>query len=122
MLLNIKLDIMVQGIETDSKKLSKEKKSDEKWLTKDLQDIKKTVEHYIDNVRPEGENEEDYLVKTPKSKAFKYVIFLLGIIGIIALMMGIFLVYHAEYTGGIPLVAFGGVFVLILVLNFIYKK
>jgi len=122
MLLNIKLDIMVQGIETDSKKLSKEKKSDEKWLTKDLQDIKKTVEHYIDNVRPDGENEEDYIVKAPKSKAFKYVIFLLGIIGIIALMMGIFLVYHAEYTGGIPLVAFGGVFVLILVLNFIYKK
>ena len=119
---NINFDIMVQGIETDSKKLSKVKKSDEKWFTKDLQDIKKTVEHYIDNVRPDGENEEDYIVKTPNSKIFKIIVFLLGIIGLIALIMGIFLLYNAEYMGGIPLVAFGGVFVLILVLNFIYKK
>jgi len=85
MLSNIRFDIMVQGIETDSYKLSKVKKSDEKWLTKDLQDIKKTVEHYIDEVRPDGENKEDYIVKTQNTKVFKYVIFLLGLIGLIAL-------------------------------------
>lgn len=113
---------MAQGIETDSKKLSKEKKSDEKWLTKDLQDIKKTVEHYIDEVRPDGENEEDYIVKTQNTKVFKYVIFLLGLIGLIALFAGIFLLFNSNYVGGIPLIVFGGVFVLIFVLNVIYKK
>ena len=70
---------MVQGIETDSKKLSKIKKRDEKWLTKDLQDIKTTVEHYIDEVRPDSEKDEDYIVKTPKSKVFNYVIIFLHI-------------------------------------------
>ena len=56
---------------------------------------------------------------SPKSKVFKYVIIFLGIIGLIALIMGIFLLYNAEYIGGIPLVVFGGVFFLILVLNFV---
>ena len=112
---------MVKGIETDSKKLSKLRKSDEKWFTEDLQDIKKTVEHYIDEIRPDGENEEDYIF-TPKSKVFKYVIIFSGIIGLIALIMGIFLVYYTEYLGGVPLIVFGGVFILIFVMNIIYKK
>lgn len=122
MLSNIRFDIMVQGIETDSNKLSKVKKSDEKWLTKDLQDIKKTVEHYIDEVRPDGNNEEDYIIKTQNTKVFKYVIFLLGLIGLIALFAGIFLLFNSNYVGGIPLIVFGGIFVLIFVLNVIYKK
>jgi uncharacterized membrane protein len=113
---------MVQGIEIDSKKLSEIKKRDEKWLTKDLQDIKTTVEHYIDEVRPDNEKVENYIVKTPKSKVFNYVIIFLGIIGLIALIIGLFLLYNSEYLGGIPLVVFGGVFVLIFVLNILYKK
>ena len=113
---------MVQGIETDNDKLGKVKKSDEKWLTKDLHDIKKTVEHYIDEVRPDDENDEDYIVKTQNTKVFKYVIFLLGLIGLIALFAGIFLLSNSNYVGGIPLIVFGGLFVLIFVLNVIYKK
>jgi hypothetical protein len=113
---------MVQGIESDRKNLSKVKRSDEKWFTEDLQDIKKTVEHYIDEVRPDGKNEEDYIVKTPKSKVFISVIIFLGIIGLIALIMGIFLLYNTKYLGGIPLVVFGGVFFVIFVLNILYKK
>jgi hypothetical protein len=112
---------MVQGIETDGKKLSKVKKSDEKWFTKDLQDIKKTVEHYIDEVRPNGENEEDYIVKTPNTKVFKFVIFLLGLIGLIALFAGIFLLFNTNYVGGIPLVLIGTVFVIVLILNEKYR-
>jgi len=99
---------MVQGIETDNDKLGKVKKSDEKWLTKDLHDIKKTVEHYIDEVRPDDENDEDYIVKTQNTKVFKYVIFLLGLIGLIALFAGIFLLSNSNYMGGIPLIVFGG--------------
>jgi len=112
---------MVKGIETDSKKTSKVKKSDEKWLTKDLQDITKTVEHFIDEIRPDGENKEDYIF-IPKSKVFKYTIIFFGIIGLIAILIGIFLLHNLEYLGGISLIVFGGVFFLILVLNVIYGK
>lgn len=52
-----KLDLMVRGIATDNKRYKHIKRSDEKWLCKDLQVFKRTVEKYIDDIRPNGENE-----------------------------------------------------------------
>jgi hypothetical protein len=112
---------MVHGIETDRKKLSKVKKSDEKWFTDDLQDIKRTVEHYIDEVRPANGKDEDYIVKSPKSNVIRYAIMLLGIFGLIVLITGIYLSLKENSTLGIPVILIGGTFFLALVLSEVYR-
>jgi hypothetical protein len=111
---------MVRGI--SNTKYKHRKKNDEKYLTKDLQEIKKTVQNYIDEIRPDSINEKDYIVKTPNIKIFKYIISFLGIIGCIALITGIFSLINANYIGGVPLITFGIIFILIFVLNIRYSK
>ena len=75
---------MVRGIATDSKKY-KHIHRDEKWLTKELHDIKRTVEHYIDEVRPAAEKEitKTYTKSTKKSMTIDRIIAILflGIFG-----------------------------------------
>lgn len=58
---------MVRGIATDSKRY-KHIHRDEKWLTKDLQDIKRTIENYIDTKRPAAEKEINKTFQASKKR------------------------------------------------------
>ncbi len=110
---------MVRGIATDGKKY-KHIQRNEKWLTKDLHDIKKTVEHYIDEIRPAAEKEitKTFTKSTKKTLTADRIIAILflGIFGSITLITGIYLIVQQTYVVGVPLCAFGVVFVLSLIL------
>ena len=106
---------MVRGLATDGKKYKHINRNDEKWLSKDLQDIKKTVEHYIDNIRPD----DNKTVKKSKTKGMKIdrlIAILLGIFGSISLITGIFLILKGIYFLGGSLTIFGAVFVITYIL------
>ena len=57
---------MVKGIETDSKKIEKK---DEKWLAKDLNEIREMAEDYIDKNRPSDDKEINGIVKAGIKKS-----------------------------------------------------
>ncbi len=42
---------MTKGVETDSKGHKHIKRDDEKWLFKDLYDIRKTIKNYINGIK-----------------------------------------------------------------------
>jgi len=110
---------MVRGIATDSKKY-KHVQRNEKWLTKELHDIKKTVEHYIDEVRPAAEKEITKTFTKSKKKSMTVdrilAILFLGIFGSITLITGIYLIIKQTYLVGVSLGVFGLVFVICFVL------
>lgn len=83
---------MVKGIETNNKKIKDIEKKDEKWLAKDLNDVRKMVEDYIDSNRPDDEKEINGKVKAGiKSMAFaRMIAIIIGIIGICLLAFGIY--------------------------------
>jgi len=84
---------MVKGIETDNKKLKHKKKKDEKWLTKDLNELRNTAENYIDSKRPSVGEENDFTVTKGKKETMTFarmIAIILGIIGIFALAYGIY--------------------------------
>jgi uncharacterized membrane protein len=107
---------MIRGLATDGKKYKHINRSDEKWLSKDLQDIKKTIENYIDNIRPK----DNETVKKANKKDVKIVriiaILLLGVFGSISLITGIFLLIRGTYFLGGSIVIFGAVFVISFIL------
>jgi hypothetical protein len=96
---------MVQGIETDNKKYKHKKRNDTKWLSEDLNEIRKTTEKYIDSIRPEDEKEINGYPKKSKKKTMTIdriiAIILLGIFGPIALVIGIYLNLQENYVIGI---------------------
>jgi hypothetical protein len=114
---------MVQGIETDSKKYKHINRDDEKWLCEDLYVFRKTVEKYIDNLRPNDENEINKSVKKSKKKMMTIdriiAILFLGIFGSITLITGIYLIIKENYLLGAPLGLFGAVFVVAF---YLYEK
>ena len=84
---------MVKGVETDSKKFKHKKKTDETWLAKDLNEIRKMVENYIDSSRPS----DDEKIQTTVTKGIKksmpfarMIAIILGIIGFFSLVYGIY--------------------------------
>ncbi len=60
---------MTKGVETDSKGHKHIKRDDEKWLFKDLYDIRKTIKNYINSMRPSEENKIEKSVKKDMSIA-----------------------------------------------------
>jgi len=114
---------MVRGINTDGKKYKHINRNDEKWLCKDLNDIKKTIENYIDNIRPDGEKRTDKTVEKIKRKTMTIdrilVILVLGIFGSITLITGIYLILKVNYLIGVSLTIFGLIFVTAYIL---YEK
>ena len=114
---------MVRGLATDGKKYKHINRNDEKWLSKDLNDIKKTVVKYIDNIRPDNEKAKDSLHKKSKKKKMTidriFAILILGIFGSITLITGIYLIIKETYFLGGSLGVFGAVFVLAFIL---YEK
>lgn len=117
-----KSEHMVRGIATDGKKYKHLKRNDEKWLCKDLNDIKKTVENYIDNIRPD-EKKTNETVKKAKKKTMTidriFAIIVLAIFGSISLITGIYLILKENYLIGISLTIFGSIFVITFIL---YEK
>jgi len=110
---------MVQGIETDNKKYKHKKRNDEKWLTKDLQEFRKTTEKYIDSIRPNNEKQLYGQKQTNKSSMIIVriiTIILLGIFGSISLFTGIILIFKENYVLGIPISSIGAVFVISFIL------
>ncbi len=81
---------MVKGIETDNKKIEKK---DEKWLAKDLNEIRKMAENYIDSNRPSDNKEINGEVKAGIKKSMPFarmIAIIIGIIGFLMLLFGIY--------------------------------
>ncbi|KYK30397.1 MAG: hypothetical protein AYK22_03955 [Thermoplasmatales archaeon SG8-52-3] len=107
---------MVRGLATDSKRYKHIDRNDTKWLSKDLQDIKKTIEHYIDNIRPNENKTEKKEDKERITLERYFAILVLGIFGSITLVTGIFLLIRGVYFLGGSLSIFGAVFLLAFIL------
>lgn len=106
---------MVQGIETGGKKYKHIKKNDEKWLAKDLNAIRKTVENYINSRRPSDDEDIDKIVTKSNKKTMSFVriiSIILGIIGFFALISGIYLLIQENYIIGITTSLIGAVFLI----------
>jgi len=108
---------MTKGIETDSKRYKHINRDDEKWLFKDLYDIRKTIENYIDSIRPNDENKIDKSVKKTIAIDRIIAILFLGLFGLIIFIVGIYLIIKVNYVVGIPLVIFGSIFLVAFYLN-----
>jgi uncharacterized membrane protein YgcG len=115
---------MVRGIATDDKRY-KHIYRDEKWLTKDLHDIKKTIEHYIDSQQPAAEKESTTSLQKSTQRTMTVdriiAIIFLGIFGSITLLTGLFLVIKqpSVFTGSL---VFIGVIFIICYLLFEYYR
>ena len=81
---------MVKGIETDNKKIEQK---DEKWLAKDLNEIRKIAEDYIDKNRPIDKIEINGKVKSGIKKSMPFARMIAIIIGIIGFLMILFGIY-----------------------------
>ena len=117
---------MPHGIETDDKKYKHKKRNEIKWLAEDLYEIRKTYENYIDSIRPDEKKEKSSTVtkeeKTVLTSVRVVQILILGILGSIILIGGVYMFMKDNNVVSIPLVLIGAVFVIALVLNVIYRK
>jgi hypothetical protein len=112
---------MVQGIETGDKKYKHKKKDDVKWLAKDLNEIRKTAENYIDSKRPKNDEELNVTVKRGMSETWSFIriiAIILGIIGFFSLLFGIYLLFiiQGNFVIGITGCLIGLVFLLTFIL------
>jgi len=113
---------MVQGIETDDKVYKHKRKDDIKYLSKDLNVFRRTVEKYIESIRPK--DEKKFTTSGKKSKKRVTLvgiisILFLGLFGSISLITGIFLIIKQNYVIGVPIGVFGTVAVICFIL---YEK
>ena len=106
---------MVRGIATDGKKY-KHVHRDEQWLCEDLHEVTRSVEHYIDRIRPSDDEQQHVSVHKSTKKTMTVdriiAIILLGIFGSAALITGIFLLLQENYFIGAFLGLFGAIFVI----------
>ena len=110
---------MVQGIETDDKIYRHKKKDDIKYLSKDLNVFRRTVEKYINSLRPADEKEVDSSLKKEKKRVTIVDIIsigLLGIFGSLTLIIGMYLIVNENFVLGVPLGVFGAVSVICFIL------
>ena len=123
------LDIMgrmVKGIEIDDSTYKHKKRDDVKWLSEDLNIIRKITEGYIDSIRPDGTRagekkvlQDEHVLITPV-RVFE--ILLLGLLGPIVLIGGFVMFMNGYPIVSIPVIFIGLVMVIALVLNEIYRK
>jgi hypothetical protein len=110
---------MAHGIETGNKKYKHIRRDDEKWLLTDLHEIKRTVQKYIARLQPPNENEKDASVKKSQKMLTGDIILgilVLGILGSMSLLTGLYLIIQAKYDIGVPVTVFGVVFVIAFIL------
>ena len=110
---------MVQGIETNDKKLKYKRKDDIEYLSKDLNEIRKTAEHYIDTQRPKDPKHLDTTITHPSKKHMPFarmISIILGIMGIFVLFHGIISITQVNLVLGVIEIIIGIVFILSLVL------
>ena len=85
---------MVQGIETNDKKLKYKRKDDIEYLSKDLNEIRKTAEHHINTQRPKDPEKLDASFTHRSKKHMPFA----RMISIILAIMGIFVLLHSLYS------------------------
>ena len=117
---------MVHGIANGSKNKKQVDKTDIKWLAKDLNDIKETVENYIDEVRPDENVEAEKTEKKIHTKKMTIdriiAIIFLGIFGTVVLIAGIYaFIKDPNITTGF-LCFIGAVFLICFILFELYRK
>jgi hypothetical protein len=115
---------MVQGIETNDKKLKYKRKDDIKYLSKDLNEIRKTAEHYINTQRPKDSEKMDATHTNPSKKNMPFarmISIILGIIGIFILLHGVFSILQKMLVLGIVEIAIGIIFVVSMLLFEFYQ-
>jgi len=117
---------MVRGIATDSKRYKHIKRSDEKWFCDDLLVFKRTVEKYINNIRPDDKEENGKTIEKNKKKMMTidriFAILFLGFFGSITLITGIyFLLQGKSVIVGFPILLFGFVAVISFILYERYR-
>ena len=114
---------MVHGIADGKNKDKYVDKTDEKWLCKDLNEYKATVQNYIDEIRPDEDAEETGKNKIKKQKKMTIdriiAIIFLGVFGSVVLVAGLyFFIKNPGIVSGF-LALIGVVFVLCF---FLYEK
>ncbi len=116
---------MVHGIETGSKKYTHFRRDDEKWLLTDLQEIKKTVSHYIAGLPPPTDQGPSVGKTSHRRKMLMYDIVLgilvFGILGSLSVITGAYLTIQGKAGVGAPLSIFGLVFILVFILFLKYR-
>lgn len=110
---------MVQGIETNDKKLKYKRKDDIEYLSKDLNEIRQTAEHYIDTQRPDDPENLDATI-THRSKTHmqfaRMISIILGIMGLFVLIHGIISLNQVNLVLGAIEIIIGIVFILCFIL------
>ncbi|MBN1280212.1 MAG: hypothetical protein JXA00_01035 [Candidatus Thermoplasmatota archaeon] len=113
---------MVRGIATDEKKYKHVRQDDDQWLSKDVQEIRKTAELYIEGLRPVDDQE------TPGRRAQRsahdmriihMLVILLGIFGTMTLLAGLYFLIKGNGIIGVSATSIGAVFMMALLL---YEK
>lgn len=111
---------MVHGIETDNKKYKHFRRDDETWLLTDLQEIKRTVAQYIARLPSPGEDVTDAQVALHRKKIMIGDVILgilvLGILGSLSLLTGLYLIIQGKMGIGVPITVFGLVFLIAFIL------
>lgn len=113
---------MVKGIETDTKRYKHIQQDDEKILTQDLREIKKTVQHYIETIRPDDiDKKQNTIHTTKKTMTIDHIvaILFLGIFGSITLIFSILMLLQTNHVLGIPILLFGAACVIAFIM---YEK
>ena len=115
---------MVRGLGTDDKQYKHIDRSDEKWLCEDLNVFRRTVEKYIDRIRPDDEKN----IGTSEKRRNQNMtiirilaILFLGIFGSMNLITGVYLLIKEIYVLGIPLTVFGTICIIAFCLFEIYR-
>jgi hypothetical protein len=112
-------DHMVQGIETNDKKLKYKRKDDIEYLSKDLNEIRKTAEHYINIQRPKDPKQLDTTIIHHSKKHMQFarmISAIIGIMGIFVLLHGILSINQGILVLGLVETAIGIVFIAALIL------
>ena len=110
---------MVQGIETNDKKLKYKRKDDIEYLSKDLNEIRKTAEHYINTQRPDVPEKLDATITHRSKKHMQFarmISIILGIMGIFVLLHGILSLTQVNLVLGAVEIIIGIVFILSFIL------
>jgi hypothetical protein len=110
---------MVKGIETNHKVHKHKQQNDITYLSKDLNEIRKTAEHYINTQRPEDPEKLDALLTHRLKKYMPFarmISILLSIMGIFVLLHGIISLTQVNLTLGAIVTIIGFVFILSFIL------
>ncbi len=117
---------MVRGIATDNKKYKHKKRNDEKDMCEDMLVWRRYIQRDIDKLRNRNQKEISTSEKKDEKETISPVrvlqILILGILGPIILIGGVYMLINEINIVSVNLVLIGAVFVIALILNEIYRE